>query len=203
MHIAAAVNVSIDGALAILSKCVDKRVEQYRLWQVSNEAADSEIMRQIFAAAQRELSANDRSSAAELLREATKIYWAVYQRYSRGRAYQTEDKKVLPLLSERSELALKAMLIDGEDSFRQICDTAQSSPRSRRLFETTLQDRNASNLSKPYDDLLGANGLVQQAFNIYGNWSAPAELPAPSAEVLKKAENLLKVKQNSIIGGGS
>ncbi|KPK78139.1 MAG: hypothetical protein AMJ79_00795 [Phycisphaerae bacterium SM23_30] len=203
MQIATAANLPEKArGLTILKKCVDKRTAQYRLWQVESEAADSEILHQVFLAAEQKLGANDKRSATDLLRSAAELYWAAYQRYTRGISYRTEDGKTVPLVTDPSQQTLRTLLLVGEDGFRSICDAALQSPRSRRLFSTAILDQNAASLSGPYDALLGAGGQVQQAFNIYDGWAAPAELPAPSAEVIQKAENLQKIKQNSIIGKG-
>ena len=205
MQIATAANLpGKPNGLIIIRNCAAKRTAQYRTWQVNNESADGEIMRQVLVAAEREWDANNRTATVDLMREATMMFWAAHQRYSQGKNYRTADKKLLPILSEQSKQQLKTIMILGEQDIIRICNKALNNNRARPLFLPALQDQNDANLDAAFTALLGPNGVVQQAFNIYDNWTnAPADFPGPPEEVVKKAENRLKIKENSIIGQGT
>ena len=195
MHAAAAAGL-VDNAqsVALLKKCVTRRVAQYNSWEVNRESADVEILKHMFKVANQKSAANDRRGATELLRSATELYTAAYHRYRMGKAFRTADNKVVPLLTEDNQAALKSLLIVGEMEFMQICNQ----PTRARAVLMAMQDGSEAGLPNAFDSLMGLAGKVHQAFSIYDGWTMPGELPAPSAEIIQKAVNLQKIKGNSI-----
>lgn len=193
---AATVASLVDNAqsVALLKKCVARRVELYKSWEVNRESADVKILAQVFKVAQLKVAGNDRRGATDLLRSATELYTAAYHRYRMGKAFLTADNKTAPLLTEENQQALKSLLIVMEKEFIQICNQPA---RAQAIF-IALQDAGETGLPNAFDSLMGLAGKVQQAFSIYDGWAMPGELPAPSAEIVQKALTLQKIKANVI-----
>ncbi|MCP4708257.1 MAG: hypothetical protein GY869_06505, partial [Planctomycetes bacterium] len=183
-------------SVELLKKCVARRVEQYKNWGVTRERADIEILRQVFKLANQKEEGNDRRVATELLRSATELYTAAYHRYRMGKAYPV-DAKVVPLLTNESQQALKSLLIVIEKEFMQICGQPTNNVRTMAIY-VSLQDASEAGLPGAFSSVMGSTGKVHTAFGIYTGWAEPGELPPPSAEIIEKAILLQKIKANRI-----
>ena len=188
------------GCAALMDKCAKVRVALYRQWTVTNELSDLRIIKEMLAAAAGNGIYGDANLRTQVVAGAAQLYSAAYSRYSKGMTYregEDENSPMLVLLKPGSQQALETLLIEGESAFIKIANLTGSS-RTRARFLTALKERKWANILRAFDYLMGKDGTINGAFNIYSGAGGPEALPDPPAEVITRAKNLRDLADNLI-----
>ena len=181
---------------AIMQACAAKRLEQYRKWSVHNEWVDQEIILLMVDAAGSEKARQDEELRRGLIRGSANLYGAAYERYSKGMLYKGPDGSEVVLLSVESQEALSTLLIEGEIVFIRIVNQITGSGRTGR-FLPAMQGTNWKKMEAAYLALMGTDGAVNRAFDIYGS-GGPLTLPEPPKDVVERAKTLAEVASKAV-----
>lgn len=180
-------------SVAILERCVSKRIARYQRWNVINESTDMVLLMQLLKVAENDTLDNMESTRKKLLQNVADLYTLAYLRYVTGTQYlDTDETTPLPLLQEQNQQYLRSLLIEVELEILLQVRTPKNGPK----FSAVVQSDNSKILDKAWKTLIGTDGVTEKIWEI----TSTIQLSDPPEEVVRRARNLRDIK-NNLIGG--